>query len=139
MKTINGDYLNPNSNPYFASSVNDALGLAKSQFLGTYGGAAGSNVDNSGFQEGLARTLGQQATNAYSTNYQNERNRQATAAFGAPQLVSQSASAPFAGNQAFSGLFPNVSSTSVPYFNNPMGNMFSGALGGAALGKAAFG
>lgn len=136
MKTINGDYLNPASNPYFASSVNDALGLAKSQFAGMYGGQAGSNINNSGFQEGLTRTLGQLATNAYSTNYQNERNRQATATFGAPQFASQSAAAPFAGNQAFAGLFPNVSSTSVPYFQNNLGNMFSGAVGGAVLGKA---
>lgn len=134
MKTIRGDYLDPSSNPYFASSVNDALGLAKSQFAGMYGGAAGQNLDNSGFQEGLARTLGQQATNAYSQNYQSERARQATAAFGAPQLVSQGNAAAFSGNQAFAGLFPNVSSTSVPYFSNPLGNIFSGALGGYALG-----
>lgn len=134
MKTINGDYLNPNSNPYFASSVNDALGLAKSQYAGMYGGQAGSNINNSGFQEGLTRTLGQLATNAYSQNYQNERGRQATATFGAPQFASQSAAAPFAGNQAFQGLFPNVSSTSVPYFSNPLGSAFSGALGGYALG-----
>lgn len=134
MKTIRGDYLDPNSNPYFASSVNDALGLAKSQFAGMYGGGPGNNLNNSGFQEGLARTLGQQATNAYAQNYNTERGRQATAAFGAPQLVSQGNAAAFSGNQAFAGLFPNVSSTTVPYFSNPIGNMFSGALGGYALG-----
>jgi hypothetical protein len=139
MKTINGDYLNPNSNPYFASSVNDALGLAKSQFAGMYGGGPGNNLNNSGFQEGLARTLGQQATNAYAQNYNTERQRQATATFSGPAFAAQSSAAPFAANQSFGSLFPNVTSTTVPYFTNPLGNAFSGALGGYTLANGVFG
>lgn len=135
-KTINGDYLNPDSNPYFKQSVNDALGLAQSNFTGMYGGAAGGNLNNSGFQESLARGLGATATNAYAQNYSNERQRQATAAFGAPQMVAQSSEAAFSPLKSYAGLFPNVQSTTQPYFNNPLGSIFSGALGGAALGRA---
>jgi hypothetical protein len=77
--TISGKYLDPNTNPYLSSSVNDALGLAKTQFAGLYGGPAGQNVGNTGFQEQLARTLGQVATNAYSGHYGQERQNQLNA------------------------------------------------------------
>jgi hypothetical protein len=78
--TISGKYLDPNTNPFLSSSVNDALGLAKTQFAGLYGGPAGQNVGNTGFQEQLARTLGQVATNAYSGAYGQERQNQLNAA-----------------------------------------------------------
>jgi hypothetical protein len=74
-----GQYLNPNSNPFLAQSVSDALGLAGSAFAGQYGGQAGSQLGNSGYQEGLARTLGNVATNAYSNAYGQERQHQMAA------------------------------------------------------------
>jgi hypothetical protein len=77
--TISGKYLDPKTNPYLSSSVNDALGLAKTQFAGLYGGPAGQNVGNTGFQEQLARTLGQTATNAYAGHYGQERQNQLNA------------------------------------------------------------
>jgi hypothetical protein len=77
--TLNGDYLNPSSNPYLASSVNDALGMARSAFNSQYGGPAGQNINNSGFQEALARGLGSVATNAYGNAYQQERQNQLSA------------------------------------------------------------
>src|SRR5690348_9999527 len=55
--TIAGDYLDPNSNPYFSQAVSDALGQAKAQFISQYG-ANGDNRFNSGYQEALARGLG---------------------------------------------------------------------------------
>src|SRR5690349_18626666 len=48
--TIAGNYLTPDSNPYLKSSVQDALGLAGSAFAKQYGGAAGQNLGNSGYQ-----------------------------------------------------------------------------------------
>jgi hypothetical protein len=84
--TLSGKYLNPNTNPFFSSAVNDSLGLAKSQVLGLYGGAAGQNIGNSGFQEHLARTLGQLATNAYADQYGQERQNQLNATNMAPEL-----------------------------------------------------
>lgn len=81
---ISGKYLDPNTNPYLAGAVNDALGQARSAFNSQYGGAAGANVNNSGFQEGLARTLGNVATNAYSNAYNQGLGYQANAAAMAP-------------------------------------------------------
>ena len=77
--TVSGKYLSPDSNPFLAKSVGDALGLAGSAFAGQYGGAAGSQLGNSGYQEGLARTLGNVATNAYAQNYGQERQNQMAA------------------------------------------------------------
>jgi hypothetical protein len=84
--TISGKYLDPKTNPYLEGSVNDALGLAKSQFLGLYGGDAGSNIGNSGFQEQLARTLANSALPAYQNAYSQERQNQLNAMNLAPQF-----------------------------------------------------
>jgi hypothetical protein len=84
--TISGKYLDPKTNPYLEGSVNDALGLAKSQFLGLYGGGAGNNVGNSGFQEQLARTLANTALPAYQNAYAQERQNQLNAMNLAPPM-----------------------------------------------------
>jgi len=84
--TLAGKYMSPNSNPYLAGSVDQALGQAKSAFAGQYGGAAGSNLSNSGYQEQLARTLASTALPFYMSNYQNERARQLNAMSLAPSL-----------------------------------------------------
>lgn len=132
--TIQGDYLNPSTNPFFQSSVNDALGLAKSQFAGQYGGDAGSNLGNSGYQEMLARTLGQVATNAYSDQYNRERGYQVASAGGAPGFDAAAMSSPFAPFREraaiLAGAGGGTGSLTQPYFTNPL----SGALGGALAG-----
>lgn len=84
--TIQGQYLNPDSNPWLKNSVQDALGLAGSAFEKQYGGNAGGNLSNSGYQEMLARSLGNVATNAYSNAYGNERQNQMAAIGMAPGL-----------------------------------------------------
>jgi hypothetical protein len=130
--TIRGDYLNPSSNPFLSQSVNDALGLAKSQFAGQYGGQAGGNLGNSGYQEMLLRTLGNVATNAYSNAYGQERQNQLQASQLAPSFE-------FGPLRELSGILQNApggsSTTSQPYFTNPIG----GALGGALAGNQIFG
>lgn len=149
-KTISGDYLNPESNPNLKGAVQDALGLAGSSFAGQYGGAAGNNLSNSGYQEGLARTLGNVATNAYSNAYGQERQNQLNAAQIAPafnfansdvlrSLGAQQEAAPWDNLQRYqsivqSGLsFPSQTSQS-PYFTNPMAGIAGGALAGGAVG-----
>lgn len=84
--TINGQYLDPGQNPYFKSAVSDALGQAASTFAGQYGGPAGSQLSNTGYQEGLQRTLGQLATNAYAGEYDRERANQLQATQLAPSF-----------------------------------------------------
>src|SRR6185312_1689486 len=84
--TISGQYLSPDSNPYLKASVQDALGLAGSAFAKQYGGPAGQNLGNSGYQEALARGLGATATNAYSNAYNTERQNQLQATQLAPSM-----------------------------------------------------
>lgn len=136
--TIRGDYLNPSSNPFFQNSVNDALGLAKSQFAGQYGGQAGGNLGNSGYQEMLMRTLGNVATNAYSDNYSRERQNQLTAASGAPQFDASSMSSPFAPLREYASILQGVpggqATSSQPNYTNPIAGALGGALAGTQIG-----
>ena len=134
-QTLAGNYLTPDSNPYLKSSVEDALGLARSSFAGQYGGAAGQNLDNSGYQEALGRALGATATNAYSNAYQNERQNQMAA-------IPFAASLPYANLQGYLGaLSPGLqfgTSTTQgeqPYYQNNTANTLGALAGGAGLLK----
>ena len=138
-RTLNGDYLNPNSNPYLASSVNDALGLAKSSFAGQYGGTGGMNLDNTGYQEGLGRTLGQIATNAYSNAYGQERQNQMAS-------IPFAASLPYANLSGYeAALSPGLSfgtttqsgtgQNEQPYFQNNTATTLGALAGLGSLGK----
>lgn len=158
--TLNGKYLDPSSNQYLSQSVNDALGLAKSQYLGLYGGNAGSQLSNSGFQEGLARNLGNTALPIYAQNYTNERNNQMQAAAMAPNAAASDyqninailqagglqeargqaqIDAPWQAlaryQQALSGNYGGQSTTQSPYFTNPLSTLLGLGLGGASLYK----
>jgi hypothetical protein len=137
--TISGQYLNPSSNPFLRQSVNDALGLAKTQFAGQYGGQAGGNLGNSGYQEMLMRTLGNVATNAYGNAYGQERQNQLQASQVAPSFDVANMQSPFAPLQAYQGLvggnYGGSSTTSQPTYTNPA----AGALGGALAGGQLFG
>jgi hypothetical protein len=137
--TISGKYLNPSSNPFLQNYVNDALGLAKSQFAGQYGGQAGGNLGNSGYQEMLMRTLGNVATNAYGNAYGQERQNQLQASQGAPSFDVANMQSPFAPLQAYQGLiggnYGGTSTTQQPIYTNPA----AGALGGALAGGQIFG
>jgi hypothetical protein len=75
--TLNGDYLNPNSNPYLQANVgqalNDVTGRVNSQFNN-------NNFGGSAHQETLTRNLGDTASQMYGQNFANERNNQMNAA-----------------------------------------------------------
>jgi hypothetical protein len=137
--TISGQYLNPSSNPFLQQSVNDALGLAKTQFAGQYGGQAGGNLGNTGYQEMLMRTLGNVATNAYGNAYGQERQNQLQASQVAPSFDIANMQSPFAPLQAYQGLvggnYGGSSTSSQPIYTNPA----AGALGGALAGGQLFG
>lgn len=151
--TISGQYLNPSSNPFFKASVQDALGQASSAFAGQYGGQAGNNLGNSGYQEALARGLGAAATNAYSNQYNTERQNQLSASQLAPsmdyanlnQLANVGAQQESRAYQQYQAPWQNLgnynsmingqygSQTEKPYFYNPMANAMGLGLGGLAL------
>jgi hypothetical protein len=155
LATLRGDYLSPDSNPYLKSSVDDALGMARSSINSQFGG---DNFGNSAHQEWLGRGLGSVATNAYMQNYQQERQRQLGAQALAPTLANQDytnlnalgqvgqqqdtrsqaeADAPWTALQRFqqliSGQGGGSSQTQTPYYTNPAANALGFGLGGLSL------
>lgn len=96
--TLAGNYLSPDSNPWFQNTVDQAMGQAQgrlnSQFNspGAFGGSA--------HQQLMSRELGNIANQMYSQNYQNERQNMMGAMNFAPTL----AAADYADPQALSTL-----------------------------------
>ncbi len=130
---IGGDYLN--SNPYIDAMFNRAAGQVSagvnSQFskAGRYGSGAHTGV--------LSESLGNLATDIYGKNYATERQNQQQAAALSPSFGNSIINQPFLKGQ---NLLQGVNSikggtTSTPYFQNQLGDLLGGALGGAALGK----
>ncbi|HYF34378.1 MAG TPA: hypothetical protein VD994_03730 [Prosthecobacter sp.] len=120
---------------------------------GTMGGNTAYQQMVARNQYGLGENLGNLATSIYGGNYAQERQnqlgaqqsignlfstgqQQQLAAAGAlPGVASartQNAMSPYT---QYNSLFPNISQTSQPFFENKIGNLFGGALGGAALGR----
>jgi hypothetical protein len=153
--TISGKYLTPDSNPFLKSAVQDALGMAASTHAGQFGGAAGANLSNSGYQESLARGLGAAATNAYSNAYNQERQNQLSSMQLAPTLgVADATLLGGVGSQQDSlsraqylspwenlnnyramldGNFGGTTSQQTPFFTNPIAGALGGALAGGQL------
>ncbi len=152
-QTINGDYLNADSNPYLKGTVDRALGdvqtRVNSQFRGNnYGGTA--------HQETLGRTLADAALPIYAQNYQQERGRQFGGLGLAPTLANQdysdigqlssvgaakdAAADPwqdiFNFQRAITGSGGGTTTSQQPYFTNPGATAFGGALGGLGLYNA---
>ena len=84
---LNGDYLNPNSNPYLKSYADQALdgvqGRVNSSFA--QGGRSGGGIN----QQILSSELGKTANNIYGQAYDQERNRQQQGLLFAPTLANQ--------------------------------------------------
>jgi len=150
-KTIGGQYLSPQSNPWLQDTYNQAAKAVTDTYLSTTqprtdamfykGGAFGPG--NSAYEETVARNqfgLGQNlknlGTDIFGANYNQERGRQYGATMGAPSLVSGSSEAAFSPFKAYSSLFPNASSQTSPYFSNPMAGILGGGLAGYTLGNA---
>lgn len=82
--TLNGNYLSPDSNPYFKGTVDQAMGDVQSRVNSQFNN---SNFGGSAHQEVMSRSLGNVANDMYSNNYQNERSRQLQASTQAPSLA----------------------------------------------------
>lgn len=132
--TINGDYLNPESNPYLAATgdiLAKSIGRSvDSQFEGAGRYGSGAYADT------LARNVGNALTQLYGNNYAAERGRQASAAALAPTFASNSTAAAFAPFENYKGLLPTgLSATTTPYFQNKGAGILGGALAGSQLGN----
>lgn len=133
--TIQGDYLNPESNPYLSGAVDTALdqaaGRVNSQFAGEdYGGSA--------HQEWLGRTLADTALPYYYGNYQTERGRQLGTAAGAPAFTQGYYGAQASPLNNYMNLVGQGYGSQItePY---AAGNPWLTGLGGAAVGSQLFG
>lgn len=147
-RTIAGDYLNPESNPYLSATVNKALGDVESRVNSRFNTPA---YGNTAHQETLARSLGDTANQMYMQNYGQERNNQMQASQFAPQFAQADLGMtdkalqygqygrmdPMNTLKQYQGLIGgNWGQTNTqPYFNNPA----AGLLGGAATGYKMFG
>jgi hypothetical protein len=145
--TISGKYLDLSTNP----ALQDALGLAGSAFAKQYGGQAGQNLGNSGYQEALARGLGGVAAQAYNTERQNQlqatqlapsmdyANLQALGGVGAQQEARAQSqyNSPWENlanyQRAITGQFGGTTSGQTPYFTNPLANALGLGIGGLGL------
>lgn len=132
--TINGDYLNPASNPYLAATgdiLAKSIGRSvDSQFEGAGRYGSGAYADT------LARNVGNALTQLYGNNYAVERGRQASAAALAPTFASNSVAAAYSPYANFRNLLPNgLSTTTQPYFQNRGAGILGGALAGSQIGN----
>jgi hypothetical protein len=135
MKTIQGQYLDPRSNPFlqetFQQGANQIRGALSPSFghMQAFGG-------NSGANQALGRSLGNFATNLYGGNYGQERDRQFGATMGGPGFASGQTESAFAPFNQYSNLLRGWGSQQTqPFFENKGANMFGGALAGAGLGR----
>lgn len=83
-RTLSGEYMSPDANPWLKQNVDTAMGQAASRVNAQFGG---SNYGTSANQEQLARTLGEVSGQMYGQNYANEREAQQRMASLYPQFA----------------------------------------------------
>lgn len=147
--TLRGDSLN--SNPFLDRSIQDTLGLVRSQINSQFAGRGGNDFGSSAHQELLGRGLTAAALPFQFQNFENERGRQFQALAQAPALagldiqnlglLQQADNTPFdflrQFQQIVGGLTPGLggtSTTQTPFFTNPVNS----AIGGGLLGNQLF-
>lgn len=146
-KTISGDYLNADTNPYLKGAVNDVMNQVQGRVAGTFGTRGGNNYGSSAHQEWLGRSLADAALPIYAQNYATERGRQLNAAELAPTLSNaRIGNLDLAGNSpwnqlqryqsAVGGNYGGTSSTlgTQPYYGgDPLANALGLGIGGVGL------
>lgn len=149
-QTLGGSYLSPTSNPYLQGYVQQALDQVKQNVNSQF---RGDNFGSSANQEFLAKTLANTALPIYAQNYANERQNQLNAATAAPglqganaaqlagagQLLQTQLDLPYTGLTRYQGLIGGQqygSTTSAPYYRNPLAEAAGGALTGLQLYNA---
>lgn len=102
-KTLHGDYLNPDTNPYIKEIADRMGGVAAATSNASFGGAGRTGSGLAGYYsgKGAAEATGE----VYNNNYQNERGRMSSAVGMAPSLES----ARYLGPQALISAGQNIS------------------------------
>lgn len=102
LDTINGQYLNPDTNPYLQQTYDQAADRVTDSFArgtaaqtdarfaraGAFGGSAWNEMQGAN-QQALGDSLGGLAANIYGNNYANERSRQQQASQFSPNFAAQ--------------------------------------------------
>lgn len=151
MRTIQGAYLSPESNPYLQGTFDTAAKQVSdvyrnvvqprtdSMFFGP-----GSMGGNSAYQETVARNnygfgqnLTELANQIYGGNYQQERGRQFAATGAAPGFTSAGFQSRMAPHQAYMDIvgkpFGQTQTQTQPYFQNDLATLGGLLSGGAGL------
>lgn len=81
-QTAEGQYLTPDTNPYLSDIAKRISGIAGANTNSTFGGRGRSGGGLAGYYAGKA--VGDSLTDMYGSVYENERNRQQSAAMAAP-------------------------------------------------------
>ena len=129
--TIGGMYLDPSTNKYLEDYFRLGAERIKGQLSPSFGhmNAFGGH---SGYNEALARGLGDFSVGLYGGAYEKERDRMSQMTSLAPNFLTQSSTASFAPYQQYLGTLSSLGKkTNQPYFE---GNPFAGILGGALAG-----
>lgn len=135
LKTIRGDYLKPESNPYLQDTFNLGASKIKASISPTFGHMQAFG-QNSGYNQAASRSIGEFATGLYGNNYNNERNRQFQATTQAPTFTTGGYEAAFAPYSQYKSLLGGFGSqTTSPYFENKTANLLGGAIAGMGLGR----
>lgn len=123
-KTLNGDYLNPSTNPYIMDIASRAAGMAAMNSNAAFSGAGRTGSGLAGYYAG--KGAADAANQIFYQNYGDERNRMLEASGQAPSLES----AMYDPAQAIISAGQNISAR--PYdINSQYGNILAsiGALG----------
>lgn len=150
LQTIQGNYLNPASNPYLRDTFDQAAKAMSDSYLTTtqprtdslFGRSGQAFGGNSGYQETVARNqlgFGQNlknlATDIYGGNYTRERQNQVGATQNAPGFATNQVGANFApvNNYATIAGQRTGSQTSTPLYENRAGQALYGGLLGSQI------
>jgi len=135
LSTINGDYLDPRSNPYLQETFQQGANAIRGQMSPSFGHMQAFG-GNTGWQNAYGRALKDFGTNLFGGNYNAERGRQFQATMGGPAFGTGQAESAFAPFSTYSNVLRGWGSQNQqPYFTNPTANILGGALAGGALGR----
>lgn len=133
-RTVSGQYLDPSTNKY----LDDFYRLGAERIKGSLSPSFGHMQafgSHSGYNEALARGLGDFSTQLFGGAYERERDRQNQMIAAAPGFIGQSGTAAFAPYQQYLTTIGSLGSKKQqPYFQDPWGSALGGAMAGGTLG-----
>jgi hypothetical protein len=143
--TLRGDYLNPQSNPFFSGAMSQVMDDAKSKINSQF---QGNNYGSSAHQEWLSKGMMGAATPFLANMYQSGLDNQNRVLSMSPSLANQdlelmgmAEDMPWQNLQRFqrsiSGDFGGTGTQTTPYYQNNTANTLGAlaSLGGMAMGR----